>query len=141
MLNKKKLLSTVTWILLIKKTLLKKRKNKYKSMSPSEKKVLLEKQAVCYKGMDASQKEACLKRKRSNIKHKYHAVNSPGKATEEHETSNKIKRPKYDLDYFISVFRNKIKEGPCYICCVCNRLLYRKSVNATLLCQSLYSQT
>ena len=49
-------------------------------MDPSEKKVLLEKQAVCYKGMDASQKEACLNRKRSNIKHKYHVVNSPGKA-------------------------------------------------------------
>ena len=28
----------------------------------------------------------------------------------------------------ISVFHNEIKEGPCYICCVCHRLLYRKSV-------------
>ena len=95
-----------------KKMLLKKRENKYKSINASEKKVLLEKQAVCYKGMNTREKEACLKRKRSNMKRKYHAVNSP----------------KYDLDYFICSFRNKIKDGPCYICCVCNRLLYRKSV-------------
>ena len=110
-----------------KKMLLKKRENKYKPINASEKKVLLEKQAVCYKGMNTREKEACLKRKRSNMKSKYHAVDSPGKA-KEHETSNTTKFPKYDLDYFICSFRNKIKDGPCYICCVCNRLLYRKSV-------------
>ena len=34
----------------------------------------------------------------------------------------------HDLDHYISRFHNKIKEGPYYICSVCNRLLYRKSV-------------
>ena len=87
----------------------------------------LQKQAVCYKDINTREKEACLKRKISNMKHKYHAVNSPGKA-KEHETSNTTKSPKYDLDYFICSFRNKVRDSPCYICCVCNRLLYRKSV-------------
>ena len=39
-----------------------------------------------------------------------------------------MKSNKQDLEYFLSNFRNKIKEGPCYICSVCNRLLYKKSV-------------
>ena len=34
----------------------------------------------------------------------------------------------HDLDYKISVFQSKIREGPYYICSVCNRLLYRKTV-------------
>ena len=46
----------------------------------------------------------------------------------EHETSNTMKSLKYDLGYFICTFRNKIKDCPCYICGVSNRLLYRKSV-------------
>ena len=28
----------------------------------------------------------------------------------------------------IDTFKKKIKEGPYYICCVCNRMLYNKSV-------------
>ena len=34
----------------------------------------------------------------------------------------------HDIDYYISRFHNKINEGPYYVCSVCNRLLYRKSV-------------
>lgn len=33
-----------------------------------------------------------------------------------------------DLDYCITSFQNKIREDPYYICSVCNRILYRKSV-------------
>jgi hypothetical protein len=33
-----------------------------------------------------------------------------------------------DLDHCLSVFRDKIKEGPCYVCSVCQRMLYRRSV-------------
>ena len=32
------------------------------------------------------------------------------------------------LDSCINSFQNKIKEGPYYICSVCNRILYRKTV-------------
>jgi len=34
----------------------------------------------------------------------------------------------YDIHHYISIFHKKIKEGPYYICSVCNRMLYRKSV-------------
>ena len=47
------------------------------------------------------------------------------------------KRSVHTLDYFISKLHERIKEGPYYICCACNRLLYRKSV--TLLERKGYS--
>ena len=99
----------------------------YHAKDPSEKKVLLEKQSISYKQMETSAKKACLQGKRSSVKHKYNAIDSPQKA-KKHETYNKIKSTKYDLDYYIYNFYNKVKEGPCYICSVCNRLLYKKSV-------------
>ena len=34
----------------------------------------------------------------------------------------------HSLDYYISIFNNKVREGPYYICSVCNRILYRKTV-------------
>ena len=77
--------------------------------------------------MDTSEKEAFLERNKSNMKRKYHAINSPQKEKKQ-EAYKKSKSTKHNLDYFICNFQNKIREGPCYICCVCNRLLYKKSV-------------
>ena len=34
----------------------------------------------------------------------------------------------HDLDHKITAFQSKIREGSCYICSVCNRILYRKTV-------------
>ena len=34
----------------------------------------------------------------------------------------------HDLDHKITPFQTKIREGPYYICSVCNRTLYRKTV-------------
>ena len=34
----------------------------------------------------------------------------------------------HDLDHKITAFQTKIREGPYYICSVCNRTLYRKTV-------------
>ena len=34
----------------------------------------------------------------------------------------------HSLDYYIEQFNLSIRDGPYYICVVCNRLLYRKSV-------------
>ena len=50
------------------------------------------------------------------------------------EKGNKADR---GIDFCIEQSRNKIKEGPFYICCVCNRLLYRRSV--IIFCKSKYS--
>ena len=32
------------------------------------------------------------------------------------------------IDVCIKEFKEKIREGPYYVCCVCNRMLYKKSV-------------
>ena len=29
----------------------------------------------------------------------------------------------------IEQYKNKIRKGPCYICCVCNRFLYKRPVH------------
>ena len=34
-----------------------------------------------------------------------------------------------DLDSCITCFQEKVREGPYYICSVCNRILYRKTVS------------
>ena len=92
-------------------------KNNYNSMSPVKKQALHEKQAMVYKAMDSSKKEAYRERSRANMKRKYHSMN---------EQHKKFKSNSEDvnLDHSISKFQSRIKEGPYYICSVCNRLLY-----------------
>ena len=104
-----------------KQTALENLQLKYKEMDPVRKKIFLEKQAMVYKAMDSSKKEAYRERNRANMKRKYHCMN---------EQHKKFKSSSDDvnLDHCISKFQSKIKEGPYYICSVCNRLLYRKSV-------------
>ena len=94
---------------------------KYKEMSPMRKKIFLEKQAMVYKAMDSSKKEAYSERNRANMKRKYRSMN---------EQPKKFKSSSEDvnLDHCISKFQSRTKEGSYYICSVCNRLLYRKSV-------------
>ncbi|XP_028408493.1 uncharacterized protein LOC114531049 [Dendronephthya gigantea] len=91
--------------------------HRYKSMDPLDKKILLEKRAMNYQSMGATEKEAYREKCRTNAKRRYHQTNSPQNAKKQH-----------DLHYYISMFHTRIKEGPYYVCSVCNRLLYRKSV-------------
>ena len=76
------------------------------TMDAAKKQDLLKKQAEKYKTMDAAKKEELLQKQ----KQKY--------------CGNKSK----SVDSCIDTFKKKIKEGPYYICCVCNRMLYKKSV-------------
>ena len=91
--------------------------------------------------MDPSKKEAYRERNRANMKRKYHSMN---------EQHKKLKSSSDDinLDHCISKFQYRIKEGPYYICSVCNRLLHRKSVKllekkkySYVQFQKLYSRT
>lgn len=43
----------------------------------------------------------------------------------------------HNVNHHISIFQNKIREGPYYICSVCNTILYRKTV--ILLKENKYS--
>ena len=42
---------------------------------------------------------------------------------------NPIPRLTRGIDFCIELYKNKIRKVPCYICCVCNRLLYKRSVH------------
>ena len=55
------------------------------------------------------------------------------------DAANKSRKSnvQHNLDHYISVFQNKIREGPYYICSVCHRVLYRKTV--MLLKENKYS--
>ena len=59
---------------------------------------------------------------------------------EQQKEARKVKANQtYTLDHYITIFKQKIREGPYYICSVCNRILYRKSV-LILLKSKYYSQ-
>ena len=62
--------------------------------------------------MDSQTKEKQLEitRKRSTIARKTNNMSS------------------FDIDFCISQFHIKIKQGPYYICTICNRMLYKKTV-------------
>ena len=47
---------------------------------------------------------------------------------QKYRTNTRLESMQHDLDSCILRFNNKIGEGPHYICSVCNRLLYRRSV-------------
>ena len=85
---------------------------------------------MVYKAMDSSKKEAYRERNRANMKRKYNSMNEKRKKFK--SSSDNV-----HLDHCISKFQSRIEEGPYYICSVCNRLLYRKSVK--LLKKKKYS--
>ena len=55
----------------------------------------------------------------------------------------KRKQVDRDTDFCIEEYKNNIINVPCYICCVCNRLLYKRSVyifgNSKYSCQNFLS--
>ena len=55
----------------------------------------------------------------------------------------KRKQADRDIDFCIELYENKMRKGPCYICCVCNRLLFKRSVDifgsSKYLCKNFFS--
>ena len=88
-----------------KQEIQKKLSQKYKTMDTGKKQELLIKKAQEYKTMDAPTKQKVHEKRKQN----YIARNKT-------------------LDSCTEEFNRKIKEGSYYICCICNRTLYKKSV-------------
>ena len=86
-----------------------KRAEWYKSLNPEEKEKLLSGRAEWYKTLDPADKDKIISQVQAN--------------KEAHRNS-----VQHDLDHKITAFQSKIREGPYYICSVCNRILYRKTV-------------
>lgn len=84
---------------------------KYRLMEPYKKQKLFLQNAEKYRRMDSGKKELMkqIVTRRKELK-------------EEKCCST------HSLDYYIQQFNRDIREGPYYICVVCNRLLYRKTV-------------
>ena len=86
-----------------------------------KKKQMLENRRKKYKEMDASQKKQMLNRKAVKSRKSYDSMDCEKKE----KYLNAIRN---QSAIAISQFCQKIKEGPYYVCTVCNRMLYRKSV-------------
>ena len=100
-----------------KQKLLSDRAEWYKSLDVTEKRKKLCKNVQWYKMLDPIDKETILKRARKQQVAK--------KKSREYESHLHVE---YGIDHYISIFQNKIRDGPFYICSVCHRLLYRKTV-------------
>jgi len=85
---------------------------KYRLMGPNKKHKMFLQNAGKYRRIDCTEKKDLIKQ----------IVNRRKELKEENCIS------KHSLDYYIQQFNRGIREGPYYICVVCNRLLYRKTV-------------
>ena len=121
-------------------------RNYHSAMAPNKKRAFLENRALKYGTMEPEKKRACLDhlaRKYSTMKPekkrdmsfanalKYSLMKPDKKKTykkKQVEMRQKTRANTHSLHYYIEQFNRGIREGPYYICVVCNRLLYRKSV-------------
>ena len=107
---------------------------RYKSMNDEEKQKRLSdmrtNSKTWYNTMGASEKENRILKMQHNFSNWYTSMIKSQKQQllecRKQKYSNKDKQ--YDLGHCISNYQKKIREGPCYICTVCNRLLYKKTV-------------
>ena len=108
---------------------------KYREIDESKMKQMLENRRKKYKEMDASKKKQMLNRKAVNSRKSYDSMDCEKKekylpAIRDQSAIDQQNRKisKLHVDVCISQFCQKIKEGPYYVCTVCNRMLYRKSL-------------
>ena len=81
-------------------------------MEPNKKQNLFLQSAEKYRRMDSGEKKDLIKQ-----------IVTRQKELKEEKCSSA-----HSLDYYIQQFNQDKREGPYYICVVCNRLLYRKTV-------------
>ena len=120
----------------------------YNSMNDSEKQYRLldmrNNSQTWYNSMNMSEKQERLSDMRSNSQTLHNMLNPAEKIKRlsnmqavSQNLRHSRKEKQFDLDYCMKLFQSKIREGPYFICSVCNRLLYRKTV--ILLQKSKYN--
>ena len=104
---------------------------KYRLMEPNKKQELSVLNAEKYRLMERSRKQKLFLQNAE----KYRVMDSGEKkdlikqiVTKRKELKEKKCSSTHSLDYYIQQFNRAIREGPYYICVVCNRLLLRKAV-------------
>ena len=111
-------------------------------MEPAKKERLMEINAQKYENMAKSEKAKYIEVNNRRVTEKYKLMDSLEKnlfiesVLKGESKRNAKRKSKINLDDCISRFQSKIKQGPCYVCSVCNLLLYKASVN--LLNREMY---
>ena len=85
---------------------------KYKAMNPNKKQQMLSQKRQAYDNMDSTKKEKKILKQRKTGSDARYKKTCTG----------------HNLDSCIKTFHKKVREGPYYICSVCNRILYGKTV-------------
>ena len=144
---------TSHWILQKKEKLLSHRAEWYKSLDPEEKEKLLsksadwkkkQKRAEWFNLLNSAQKQKRVEwykslnpeKKENFCLEEWYKTLDPAdkdKITSQVQVNKETHRNSvpHDLDHRIPFFQSKIREGSYYICSVCNRILYRKTVKQT----------
>jgi hypothetical protein len=102
-----------------------------KTMGEEQKQKLLENKRAKYQVMDISKKKeliAISSRKIMSNRMSFNPEEKNDLLYGEKEKRMEKKAQIHDIDMYIDKFKKQIKAGPFYICCVCNRTLYKKSV-------------
>ncbi|CAB4001281.1 Hypothetical predicted protein [Paramuricea clavata] len=125
--------------------------NYKKTMNKGQKQKILQNKRIKYNELDQSKKEELLTKninyrtKRSkeqkrktleNKRAKYEAMDQ-SKKEELKEKRMEKKSQTHDIDMYIEKFKKQIKAGPFYICCVCNRTLYK---NKEYVCKTCHAK-
>ena len=110
-----------------KEEVLTKNTNYKKTMGEEQKQKILENKTAKYQAMDISKKKelsAIISSKIMSLdpKQKNNLLNR------EKQKWMEKKSQIHDMDMYIDEFKKQIKAGPFHICCVRNRMLYKKSV-------------
>ena len=124
-----------------KKQLLTKNMNYKKTMGEEQKQKLLENTRAKYQAIDISKKKDLSATSSSKIMSNRISLDPKQKNNlldREKEKRMEKKSLTHDIDMYIEKFKKQIKSGPFYICCVCNRTLYKKSV--VILQKNKYSR-
>ncbi len=114
-----------------KEEYLTKNMNYRKTMNKGQKQKILENKKAKYEAMDISKKKELSAMTSSRIMSNRMSLDPKQKnnfLNREKEKRIEKKSLTHDIDMYIENFKKQIKSGPFYICCVCNRTLYKKSV-------------
>ena len=108
-----------------KQELLTKNMNYYKTMEKEQKQKMLESKKEKYKEMNQLSRNMLISTHSKNIMKKRMSLDENQKTllliTEKEK---RLEKRSLDIQTCITKFKKKIKAGPFYICCVCNRTLY-----------------
>ena len=102
-----------------------------KTMGEEQKNKLLENKRMRYQAMDITKKRELIATSSSKIMQNRISLEPEQKKdllNREKEKRVEKKSKLNNIELCIEEFKKQIKAGPCYVCCVCNRTLYKKSV-------------